>query len=131
MSDQPNVADQILAIEMAAEERWMAEFARFQQQQEARVDEITDFYADCYSFVEDAMVATGRPMPAFGALGNGGKPIDRTALSEAIELLRMGQHFKFLLEEVKRQPGVQGHWEEFAMLLRLSEDDETKKYYRF
>ena len=131
--DRPEraILDQIAEIEAAAEARWMAEFARFQQEQEDRVGEITDFYADCYEFVEEAMLAAGEPMPAMGALGNNGVKLDREALPEATKLLKMGMHFRFLLEEVKRQPSIQSHWEEFMMLLKLAEDDETRNYYRF
>ncbi len=135
-----SIEEQIAEIEEAAERRWLAEFKKFSDDYDARVQKELGAYREFASTMALSLAeidrgkspgSTSRAWRLQIYTPNGEPTVDESSIAELTELVRMGAHFQFMLEEIKRQPPLQDHWEQFAMLLQLSEDDDTQKYHRF
>lgn len=137
MTEPLSIEERLAEIEEVAERRWLAEFKKFSDDYDARVQKELGAYREFASTMALSLAEIDRKKSPGTSLRlqiynpNGEPTVDESSIAELTELVRMGAHFKFMLDEIKRQPPLQDHWEQFAMLLQLSEDDDTQKYHRF
>ncbi len=136
----PMTQEQIFEREQAIEERWLEQF-REQEEVLRKLWESRDPMRTAQAKIGEAAQSTlhnkGVVIPSLynQSQVNGNVSINNTSLPDiddnavievvdaTITYITMGRDFEIILQAIKENPTLMSQWEQFLMMLRMSQDD--------